>query len=169
MDIVTTRFDIIPADEGDLIRIPEGLVGFRQLTEYVLLPDTEAAGLIWLQAVRSPEVAFALVSPSLIVNDYRIELRPGDRTAIELDEERAAHVYVILNRSESGGLTANLQGPLVFNLGRRLGRQLVLTSSRYAVRYPLGEGLAAPMPGQDASDREPALVGAGGPNLRILG
>ena len=47
------------------------------------------------------------------------------------------------NRGEGGGLTANLQGPLVFNLARRLGRQLVLTSSRYAVRYPLS-GQAAP-------------------------
>jgi len=44
---------------------------------------------------------------------------------------------VILNRGEGGGLTVNLQGPLVFNPVRRLGRQLVLTSSRYAVRYPL--------------------------------
>ena len=44
---------------------------------------------------------------------------------------------MILNRGEGGGLTVNLQGPLVFNPVRRLGRQLVLTSSRYAVRYPL--------------------------------
>ncbi len=50
---------------------------------------------------------------------------------------------MILNRGEGGGLTVNLQGPLVFNPARRLGRQLVLTSSRYAVRYPLS-GQPAP-------------------------
>ncbi len=44
---------------------------------------------------------------------------------------------MILNRGEGGGLTVNLQGPLVFNPVSRLGRQLVLTSSRYAVRFPL--------------------------------
>jgi len=80
----------------------------------------------------------------LAIGDYRIELRPGDRTALELDEERSALTYVILNRGEGGGLTVNLQGPLVFNTARRLGRQLVLTSSRYAVRYPLtGHGQAS--------------------------
>ena len=52
-------------------------------------------------------------------------------------DERSALIYVILNRGEGGGLTVNLQGPLVFNPVSRLGRQLVLTSSRYAVRYPL--------------------------------
>ena len=92
-----------------------------------------------MQSTTTPELAFGLVAPPLAVENYRIELRPGDLTALELDDERSALVYVILNRGEVGGLTVNLQGPVVINPVRRLGRQLVLTSSRYAVRYPLGE------------------------------
>ena len=88
----------------------------------------------------APELAFGLVAPPLAVSDYRIEIRPGDRAALELDDERSALIYVILNRGDGGGLTVNLQGPLVFNPVRRLGRQLVLTSSRYPVRYPLEHG-----------------------------
>jgi flagellar assembly factor FliW len=137
VNIVTTRFGVIQASESDLIRIPEGLVGFRQFTQYVQFHDPEVAGLSWLQSVTAPELAFGLVAPPLAVADYRIELRQGDRTALELDDEREALVFVILNRGEGGGLTVNLQGPLVINPVRRLGRQLVLTSSRYAVRYPL--------------------------------
>jgi flagellar assembly factor FliW len=87
-----------------------------------------------------------LVAPPLAVSEYRIELREGDRAALELSDERAAMVYVILNRGEGGGLTVNLQGPLVFNPMRRLGRQLVLTSSRYPVRYPLDPCTSAPAP-----------------------
>jgi len=137
VNIVTTRFGLIQALESDLIWIPDGLVGFRSFTQFVHLPDPVVAGLSWLQSVTAPDLAFGLVAPPLAVSDYRIELRPGDRAALELDEERAALVYVILNRGEGGGLTVNLQGPLVFNPVRRLGRQLVLTSSRYAVRFPL--------------------------------
>lgn len=137
MNIVTTRFGLVQAPESGIIRIPEGLVGFRAFTQFVHLPDSVVAGLSWLQSVTSPELAFGLIPPPLAVSDYRIELRPGDRAALELDEERSALIYVILNRGEGGGLTANLQGPLVFNPARRLGRQLVLTSSRYAVKFPL--------------------------------
>ena len=144
MNIVTTRFGVVQASEPDLIRIPEGLVGFRGFTQFVQLPDREVAGLSWLQSVTAPELAFGLIPPPLAVSDYRIELRPGDRAALELDEERSALVYVILNRGEGGGLTANLQGPLVFNPVRRLGRQLVLTSSRYAVKFPLDGHIPAP-------------------------
>ncbi len=142
MNIVTTRFGLIQVQESDLFRIPDGLVGFRAFTQYVLLNDPVTAGLLWLQSATAAELAFGLIAPPLAIGDYRVDLRPGDRAALELDEERSALTYVILNRGE-GGLTVNLQGPLVFNTARRLGRQLVLTSSRYAVRYPLtGTGQA---------------------------
>ena len=146
VNIVTTRFGSIQAQETDLIRIPDGLVGFRAFTQFVLLPDPVASGLIWLQSATAAELAFGLIAPPLAIGDYRIELRPGDRAALELDEERAALTYVILNRADGGGLTVNLQGPLVFNPVRRLGRQLVLTSSRYAVRYPLSGSASANNP-----------------------
>jgi flagellar assembly factor FliW len=137
VNIVTTRFGLIQVSETELIRIPEGLLGFRNFTHYIQVPDPEVVGLSWLQCVTAPELAFALIAPPLAISDYRIELRPGDRTALELDDDRSALVYVILNRGDDGGLTVNLQGPLVFNPVRRIGRQMVLTSSRYPVRYPL--------------------------------
>ncbi len=119
-----------------VFRIPEGLLGFRSFTQYLHLPDPVTSGLSWLQSTTAPDLAFGLVAPPLAVGDYRIEIRPGDRAALELSDERDAMIYVVLNRGV-GGLTVNLQGPLVFNPVRRLGRQLVLTSSRYPVRYPL--------------------------------
>lgn len=144
MNIVTTRFGLIQVSESEIIRLPEGLVGFRSFTQFVHLPDPVVAGLTWLQSVTAPELAFGLIAPPLAVSDYRIELRPGDRAALELDDERSALIYVILNRGDGGGLTVNLQGPLVFNPACRLGRQLVLTSSRYAVRFPLESQASTP-------------------------
>ena len=151
VNIVTTRFGLVQVSEADLIRIP-GLVGFRNQTLFVQLPDPKVAGLSWLQSATVPDLAFGIVPPPLAVSDYRVELRPGDRAALELDDERSALVFVILNRGDGGGLTVNLQGPLVFNLAKRLGRQLVLTSSRYAVKYPLDGSAPAPtlLPGPKA-------------------
>jgi flagellar assembly factor FliW len=143
VNIVTTRFGLIQVTESELIRIPEGLLGFRNFSQFIQIPDPEVVGLSWLQSVAAPELAFALIAPPLAVSDYRIELRPADRAALELDDDRSALIYVILNRGDEGGLTANLQGPLVFNPVRRIGRQMVLTSSRYPVRFPLDTHLRA--------------------------
>lgn len=137
MNIVTTRFGLVRATEADLLRAPEGLIGFRGFTQFVQIADPDVNGLSWLQSTTAADLAFGLVAPPLAVGDYRIELRPGDRSALELDDERQALIYVILNRGDQGGLTVNLQGPVVVNPMRRLVRQLVLTSSRYAVRFPL--------------------------------
>lgn len=145
MNIITTRFGLIQAQESEIYRIPEGLLGFRSYTQFLHLPDPVVSGLTWLQSATAPDLAFGLVAPPLAVGDYRVELRPGDRAALELADERSAMIYVVLNRGGAGGLTVNLQGPLVFNPVRRLGRQLVLTSSRYPVRYPL-ETAASPQP-----------------------
>ena len=146
MNIVTTRFGLIQACETDVILVPEGLLGFRPYTQFIHFPDPVVNGLTWLQSVTAPDLAFGLVAPPLAISDYRIEIRPGDRTALELEDERTALIYVILNRGVGGGLTVNLQGPLVFNPVRRLGRQLVLTSSRYPVRYPLETQATTPAP-----------------------
>ena len=143
MNIITTRFGLIQAPESELYQIPEGLLGFRSYTQFLHLPDPVVSGLSWLQSATAPDLAFGLVAPPLAVGDYRVEIRPGDRAALELADERCAMIYVVLNRGASGGLTVNLQGPLVFNPVRRLGRQLVLTSSRYPVRYPL-ESVGSP-------------------------
>jgi len=145
VEIVTTRFGNIPVSESDLIRIPDGLIGFRSQTQFLLFADREVIGLTWLQSATMPDLAFALIPPSLAVDDYRIDLRPGDRAALELEDEDSALIYVIMNRGDGGGLVVNLQGPLVLNPARRLGRQLVLTSSRYSVRYALG---GDPVPAQ---------------------
>ena len=146
MNILTTRFGLIQASESELYQIPEGLLGFRSYTQYLHLPDLVVTGLTWLQSVTAPDLAFGLIAPPLAISDYRIEIRPGDRTALELEDGRTALIYVILNRGVGGGLTVNLQGPLVFNPVRRLGRQLVLTSSRYPVRYPVETQSTAPAP-----------------------
>lgn len=143
MNIVTTRFGPMSVRPEEIISVPDGLVGFRDHTQYVLLHDPEVSTLLWLQSVSDAALAFALVSPSLAVSDYRVELRPGDRSALGLSENEEPRVLVILNRAEQG-LTVNLQGPLVLNPARRLARQLVLTSSRYAVRYPLDHPVGAP-------------------------
>ena len=63
MNIVTTRFGLIQVQESDLFRIPDGLVGFRAFTQFVLLTDPVTAGLTWLQSATAAELAFGLIAP----------------------------------------------------------------------------------------------------------
>src|SRR5947199_1384742 len=88
VNILTTRFGLIQACETDVITIPEGLLGFHSFIHYALLPDPVVMGLSWLQSLTAPELAFGLVAPPIAVGDYPVEIRQGDRSALELDDER---------------------------------------------------------------------------------
>jgi len=139
MNVMTSRFGPLEISEQDSIQLTEGPVGFRNCTKFVLLADQKVEGLYWLQSLESPELAFALVPPGEGLENYHVDVRSGDRSALALEEGQDPEIFLILNRSETGVLTVNLQGPMIFNLARRVGRQLVLTSSRHSVRHPLGE------------------------------
>lgn len=139
MNVMTSRFGPLTVEESDIVRLTEGLVGFRSSTRFLLLADQKVEGLYWLQSLDTPDLAFALVPPGEGLESYHVDVRSGDRAALALENDQEPDIFLILNRNEAGLLTVNLQGPMVFNLKKRLGRQMVLTSSRHSVRHPLGE------------------------------
>lgn len=145
MQIETSRFGTLEIDGDRLLRFPQGLLGFADYHDYVLLeagdPDESAAGaptFWWLQSVQVPDLAFVVTDPLLFVPTYRVPVHPqqlADLGVASLDE---AQVLVIVNK-QRGTLTGNLQGPLVINLQNRQGQQLVLSDRRYTTRVPLVE------------------------------
>jgi flagellar assembly factor FliW len=63
MNVMTSRFGSLNVQESDVVRLTEGLVGFRSSTQFLLLADQKVDGLYWLQSLDTPELAFALVTP----------------------------------------------------------------------------------------------------------
>ena len=62
---------------------------------------------------------------------------------LALDSLDNAQVFVIVNKYGTS-LTANLQGPLVVNIGNRRGMQLVLAEKRWTTRHEIVQ-LEAPV------------------------
>ncbi len=124
MEIQSTRFGTVEIADDDVIRFAEGLPGFQECHAWVLLADGRNATLAWLQSVDHAEVAFAVVSPSRYVAGYRLHVARRELEPLEIKDLHAARVLVILGKS-GRSLTLNLKAPLVINLDRRLGRQVI--------------------------------------------
>jgi flagellar assembly factor FliW len=135
MQIETYRFGRLEIESADLIHFPRGILGMENCRQWVLLADNQNEALGWLQSAERPEVALAVVSPRRFVPDYQIRLsrREIDPLAIERIED--AQVLVIVGRAERS-LSLNLKAPLVFNLARRLGAQVV-AKDEHAIQYEL--------------------------------
>jgi flagellar assembly factor FliW len=133
---IISRFGPIEIDSHDILHFPNGLLGLEDCRRWALLADQHTEAVAWLQSLDRPEVALPLVSPRRFVPGYQMRVARRELAPLELENARAAKVLVIVTRT-ARGLALNLKGPVVLNLPRRLGRQVV-TNGELPVRYELG-------------------------------
>ena len=138
MKVKTTRFGEIDVDQNRLIRFDNGILGFPDEADYVLLQTDEEGNFFWLQSVSRPELAFVVSDPLLFVPNYQVPIKKEDFDQIDLKNMADAQVLIIVNKVDRT-LTGNLQGPLVINAANHCGRQLVLSEKKYSTRHPLIE------------------------------
>jgi flagellar assembly factor FliW len=136
MNVDTTRFGPLDVALDDLIHFPAGMLGLEDCRHWVLLADAQNDSLAWLQSASRPEVALAVVSPRRFVPDYQMRLVKSEIAPLELATVQEAQVLTIVSKNERS-ITLNLKAPLVINLERRLGRQVIVTSDE-SVEYELG-------------------------------
>ncbi len=137
MRIRTTRFGWVDIESTDILTFPSGVLGLESSRHWVLLSDAENDALGWLQSTDRPEVALAVVSPRRFVSDYQFRVFRSELVPLELARAQDAQVLVIVSRQEND-LTINLKAPLVINLERRLGRQVV-ANGELPLQHVLGK------------------------------
>lgn len=135
------RLEGIPYTETDIIRFETGLPGFENLHRFLLVAVNEYAPFEWLYSVDNPSIRFVLVNPVLFCPDYAPKVTREHLENLGVRSREALRLLVIVTlNSDFHKSTANLGGPLLFNLADRVGMQLVLDDARYSVREPILAG-----------------------------
>lgn len=138
MLIETTRFGAINVEESDVIRFPEGMLGFSKIHEYVLVERVDDSLFVWLQAVKKASVAFPLLEPQIFRRNFKVELEDADRKILKLQDLKNAKVFAIVTiPSDPTKMTANLKAPIVVNLKDRIATQVILHNSDYPIRQSI--------------------------------
>jgi len=125
MRINTTRFGDVEVTDGDILHFPAGLLGLEHCRQWVLLADKQNELLAWLQSTSRPEIALAVVNPRRFVTNYQARVYRSELSPLGLEAEDQPQVLVVVGKTERS-VTLNLKGPLVINLRRRLGRQVIV-------------------------------------------
>ncbi|MDJ0761588.1 MAG: flagellar assembly protein FliW [Myxococcota bacterium] len=137
MRFATERFGEIEIDEGDILSLPSGIIGFPDCTKVVLLDHRENSPFRWLQSVDDPSLAFVVLDPFLIAPDYPAEsLRAGlPEKGKNADELAVAAIATI--PPAPAPITVNLVAPIVFDAKARIGAQVILHDPRFKTRHML--------------------------------
>ncbi len=135
MRIDTTRFGKVTVSEDKLLMFPQGIIGMETLRQWALLPDPENEAVAWLQSASCGDRALALISPRVFLPEYKV--RVGQRELAPLNLRSGDETFVLSTLSgHVGNLATNLRAPIIINLTRRLGCQ-VITSDDQPLRFAL--------------------------------
>ena len=134
MKAETTRFGEIEIDDRRVIEFPLGILGFPEARRWILLQASPQSVFFWLQSLDEADLAFILAQPHQFFSDYQVRVQREELRAISLDSVADGEVFVICNRSDER-VTANLQGPLIFNARARQARQVVLWDRHLTTRH----------------------------------
>jgi len=139
---LTNRFGTFDIDPNKVIEMPQGPMGFAEMTRYALLdvPGAEEGAFKLFQSLDDTALTFIVV-----------HLPQGSSAIAEADIVAGCHAYamrrenvavlLIANvRSEADGkttTTVNLKAPLLVDTRHRVARQVVFTNDAYDLRHPL--------------------------------
>ena len=129
MLIETSHFGPLEIDVEDILLFPQGVIAFEESRHWVLIADAQNPALAWLQSVSQPDLALPVVSPRRFAPQYRIHVAKGQLVPLEFSQFDQAYVLSVVSQSD-GDLTLNLKAPLIINLDRRLGRQVITTDDQ---------------------------------------
>lgn len=134
--VKTGRFGQLTVSEDEVIRIPNGIMGFPEYTRYCLVDPGDETLILWLQSTEHPEIAFPVLEPKIFRPDYAARLSAAELRELKLENVNQSAVFSILTIPEDVSLmTANLKAPLVINLKEHLARQVVLQENEYSIKH----------------------------------
>ena len=136
MQVHTARFGALNVDPSYIVTFPDGLIGLPELKTFFLVECGEESLFQWLQSVEMSTVSFIIIDPMLFCPGFVAEVSETDVSVLSLDKTEDAFVACLVTASKDfSKMTANLKAPLVFNVPKRLGKQLVLKNDGYHTNH----------------------------------
>lgn len=123
--IASQRFGAFEVPVESIFELDPGLVGFPNERRFVVLDSRPGSPFKWMLCVDEPDLAFAVVDPVHFVPGYRAPLDKAV-AALGCAAEDVALFVLVTIPARPTEIYANLLAPVVVDLGRRRGRQLVL-------------------------------------------
>jgi flagellar assembly factor FliW len=98
-----------------------------------------------------------MIEPHVSISNYELELTKEHLKKLKAEKVEELTVFVLVTMAKKlEDVTVNLQGPLLFNLEKRLCLQIIIPEGKYATRHPLfGDKLTKNKP-ESTSQEKPS-------------
>jgi flagellar assembly factor FliW len=138
MVIETREFGFIEIKEEDILKFPNGIYGFEDIKEYVILKqnDEPDSPVMWMQAVRNMHIRFIILDPLSVVDEYKPDIPESLFEELGAKSIEMLRLFVIaVVPKDIKDMTVNLKSPIVVNIENNTAAQVVLENPEYPVRH----------------------------------
>lgn len=135
MIIQTKYLGEAEVEDKKVIHFKSGLPGFETEKKFVLLDISEQVVFQILQSIQTKDLAFFVVNPYLLYEQYSIKLNEHVIESLEIKEEKDVVVLSVMTLKEPfTESTVNLKAPLIINMANNQGKQYILNDDTYSMR-----------------------------------
>ena len=121
-----------------IIHFDEGLIGFSEFKDYVLMESESLAPFRLLQSLDSAKVGFLVLEAASVIHNYYELVPPREWESLGIkDKAKPLAFVIVVIASSPQASTGNFQAPLLINYERMIGKQMILTDSGLSLRQPL--------------------------------
>lgn len=137
MKKIQSRFGEIEYDPDNTLQFPEGLIGFENLRDFIVMPNEKEGPLFWIQSVDDPQLAFILTDPSNFYYDYKVVPDGRERQKLGIDESGDCLVVSVVTVPPDRNITLNLAAPILFAPQTNKALQVILEGTTFSPQTPL--------------------------------
>ncbi len=134
-----TKLGILEIEEEEIIEFKNGLPGFEDLRKFSLISRADTEPIKWLISLEDEKTALPVIDPWLIVENYSLNL--DDETVEKLGNPQAGRILILaVIDLHPENVSVNLAAPIIINLDKATGIQMIMDDTRYSVKHPLKSG-----------------------------
>lgn len=124
--------------KNDIIRFPNGIPGFENHKEFVIVQVPEYVPFEWLVSTNPLGLRFAIINPMVFKPDYAPNILKEQLLDLGLEKPEEVLLYTIVTiRENPEESTANLIGPIVINKAKHIGKQIIIEDDKYTTKVSI--------------------------------
>ncbi len=145
---LSRHFGAIEYQEDAVLAFPNGLPGFEQERNFLVIEHAASKPIVFVQSLTRPELCFITLPVLTLKKDYQLTIGLDDLSTLGLGENQPPVIgknvlcLAIVSVAEGKTPTANLLAPLVVNLATRTGVQAIQEDSPHSHQHPILIGRA---------------------------
>jgi flagellar assembly factor FliW len=127
-----------PVARQDLVRMPNGMLGFEEIKDYLLVTNPDEHPFAWLRVRDNSALAFVVIDPFVAMTDYQPDIPQADVEFLKLNQPDDALLVSVVTIHNQQRATVNLKGPIVINRHTHVAKQVIIANAAvYSVTHPL--------------------------------